>query len=469
MKKYSLIVFVLLALNAQAQTLSFKHAAHQELYGKAWNLAIWTIDTNTTKEGLLKAGAGYGGEWTRDASMNSWNAASLLRPKVAEHTLWSVTKKRDTVGHQYWDKIVWVIGAWNHFCVTGDKEFLRQAFQCGTNTMAELEAIAFNKEKHLFTGPGNINDGIAAYPEPVFEPTNRSSYVLDHKASKEIMVLSTNLLYMQAYRHLTAMCTYFTKDYRNVLFKERYDALKKSIRLHFFNASDGSLNYLIYPNGEKVKMQEGLGYAYALLFELLTEKEAKQLINNTWQSKYGIVNVYPHLPRYSDSLPGRHNQMVWAFINAFWAQAMAKYKQPKKYLVELDNQAHLALDADKGNNNFEEVANALTGKPDGGWQSDRQWSSKDHQTWNATGYCRTVVNGLFGMDFKPVGISFSPCVPMGIDEVTINNLKYRDAVLNIKVIGSGSNVVSFKVNGKRTKSFLQAGNVGIQNIVIRVQ
>jgi hypothetical protein len=471
MKQFLTIGFLFFAISMQSQSLTFKHAAHQQLYGKAWNLALWTIDTNTTKEGLLKAGAGYGGEWARDASMNCWNAASLLRPAVAEHTLWSVTKSRDTVSHQYWDKIVWVIGSWNHYCVTGDMKFLEQAYQCGTNTMAELEAIAFNKQFNLFTGPGNINDGIAAYPEPVFEPNNMSSYVLDHKKSKEIMVLSTNLLYMQAYRNLWFMAQKLQKpSHIQLRYRVKFEHILKSIGAWFYDDVNHSLNYIIYPGKTVVKMQEGLGYSYLLLFGILDSTRALKLINNTWQSKFGIVNVYPHLPRYNDSMPGRHNQMVWAFINAYWAHAMAKYKQPAKFLVELDNQAHLALDADKGNHNFEEVANALTGKPDGGWQSNRQWSSKDHQTWNATGYCRTIINGLFGMEFTPAGIRFSPCLPQGIEKVSIKDLKYRDAVLDITIKGTGTTIAQMKINGQHTSKYLLSGKVlGTQKIEITMR
>lgn len=60
----------------------------------AYKLALWTVDNNTDANKLLKAGGNYGGEWTRDISINSWNAVSMIRPDVAEHSLWSVTNKK---------------------------------------------------------------------------------------------------------------------------------------------------------------------------------------------------------------------------------------------------------------------------------------------------------------------------------------------------------------------------------------
>ena len=107
--------------------LAIKNTVVQNLLGPAFKLAIATVDRNT-HQGILAAGADYGGEWTRDCAINAWNGVSLLRPRVAETSLWSVTKNRQTIGHQYWDKIIWTIGAWNHYKVTGSRDFLAQAY-----------------------------------------------------------------------------------------------------------------------------------------------------------------------------------------------------------------------------------------------------------------------------------------------------------------------------------------------------
>jgi hypothetical protein len=469
MKKIIFLFLLVISFSTEAQLLRFKNKEHDDLYGRAWKLALWTIDTNTTDKGLLKAGAGYGGEWARDASMNSWNAASLLRPNVAEYTLWSVTRNRDTVAHQYWDKIVWVIAAWNHFCITRDLNFLRKALRCSENTLRELKYTAYNPQFGLFTGPGNINDGIAAYPEPVFEPGNMSSYVLDHKKSKDIMVLSTNLLYWKAIESIAKMHTALATGNDREYWIEELD-MHNRIKNLFYDGVNNRLAYFIYPNGEKVWMQEGLGYSYALLFNLLDDQQSLSLIKNTRLTNFGIANVYPHFPRYNDSMPGRHNLMVWAFINAYWAHAMSRLKQPNELLFEMNNQSRLALDPDKGNGNFEEVANALTGKPDGGWQSNRQWSSKDHQTWNATGFCRMIINGLFGLRFEADAIYIEPCMPAGLGSVTLWGLKYRNTRLNITITGKGTRVRKIFLNGKKLDKPLittLAPNINDINVVMR--
>ena len=39
----------------------------------AYELALWTVNINTTQNGILNAGARYDGNWTRDLSINVWN------------------------------------------------------------------------------------------------------------------------------------------------------------------------------------------------------------------------------------------------------------------------------------------------------------------------------------------------------------------------------------------------------------
>ena len=170
-----------------------------------YKLALNTVDINT-RRGILAAGGDYGGEWTRDIAINSWNIASFLRPKVAEQSLWSITIYQDTIGHQYWDKIIWAIAAYNPYLINRDKAFLKQAFACSANTMKELEATTFDDKYGLFMGTSVFNDGISGYPEVVYDPGNYSSGVFDHTNSKCIKCLSTNCIYYGAYIALGKMC-----------------------------------------------------------------------------------------------------------------------------------------------------------------------------------------------------------------------------------------------------------------------
>lgn len=157
-------------------------------------------------------------------------------------------------------------------------------------------------------------------------------------------------------------------------------------------------------------------------------------------------------------------------ISGFWGYAAKITKHYNIFQAELENQAHLALDAEKGNGNFREIYHPISGKPDGGWQSDHQWKSCDHQTWSATAFTRLVLYGLIGINFEPDGIAFTPYLPKDYYEISLDNIKYRGANLTINVKGIGDIVKSFTINGKKNrKAFLSAklkGNIFIEIEVI---
>jgi glycogen debranching enzyme len=454
MKIFSFLFLIIFSTTIFSQTLK----TPDEKINAAFELAVKTIDNNT-RNGILAAGADYGGEWTRDISINSWNGVSLLRPEVAKKSLWSVTINHDTIGHQYWDKIIWTIGALNHFKVTGDTAFLRQAYICSKNTIAQLEKNEFDKTYGLFTGPSVFNDGIAGYPEPIFDPKNSSSSVLDHKNSKTIKCLSTNCIYYGAYISIYEMGKLLKLSSNiNNEYLAKADELKKNILKYLYNPEEHKFNYLINHIGKTDNSQEGLGNSFAIIFGVVDKEEAKRLIDKIHISSFGIASIYPDFPRYSPGKPGRHNNIVWPMVNGFWAKACKQSEAFDKFFFELKNLASLAMDTDKGNKNFREIYNPYTGKPDGGWQCNKIWESCNHQTWSATAFISMVLNGISGMNFESDGISFSPYLPDNFGHVEIKDLKYRGANLNIVISGRGSRIKSFKVNGAESKMFFVPAN-----------
>jgi len=464
MKSFAALFLIIFSYCATAQTL----ITNNEKIDNAFKLAISTIDNNT-HDGILAAGADYGGEWVRDISINSWNGVSLLRPGVAEKSLWSVTVGRDTIGHQYWDKIIWVIAALNHFEVTGDTAFLRQAYYCSKNTMEQLEKTVFDDKYGMFTGPSVFNDGIAGYPEPVYDSTINSSFVLDHHA-KNIKCLSTNCIYYEAYLSLYRMHSILHPGKKDGgIFLSKAHLLKKNILKYFYDYRKGKFYYVIDEKGKVHDYQEGLGNAFAILFGIVDKQEAKKIISNIHISPFGITSIYPDFPRYSPDKPGRHNNIIWPMVNGFWAEACMQSGAYDKYYFELKNLASLAIDTDKGDNNFREIYNPYTGKPDGGWQVGTHWKSCNHQTWSATAYLAMIFKGLFGFDFNENGITFRPFLPKDLNNIEIKGLHYRNSILDIKIKGSGSKVVSFKVNGVEDQKELinckKPGNIMVEIIL----
>jgi hypothetical protein len=469
MKRIFYVLSLLISINTFAQEISSDNPSVND----AFKLALQTVDINI-RRGVLAAGGDYGGEWTRDIAINSWNGVSLFRPKVAKNSLWSVTINKDTIGQQYWDKIIWSIAACNHYLLTGDKVFLTQAYKCSANTMKELEHITFDINYGLFMGPSVFNDGIAAYPEPIFEPNNHSSGVLDHKNSYHIKCLSTNCIYYGAYVALGQMSNYLNENTAVTnAYQQKAEVLKKNILNNFYNSDNNTFNYLIDHNGKVDNSQEALGISFAVMFGILDGEKAAKLIKNAVVSKYGITSITPDFPRYSKDMPGRHNNIIWPFVNGFFANAALVAKNYKTFDHEFFSLTHLALDEDKGNYDFREIYNPISGKPDGGYQDwgelrpNFHWESCKFQTWSATAYISMVIKGLFGMKFEEKSLSFAPFLPEGIGYIKLKDLAYRDSKLNISIKGKGNTIKSFTLDGKKKTNYSIASTInGEHNIDI---
>ena len=469
MKRIIGLLSLFISLNAFGQQLS----SDNPLVNEAFNLALKTVDINV-RRGILAAGADYGREWTRDIAINSWNGVSLLRPAVAEKSLWSITINKDTIGHQYWDKIIWVTAAYNHYLATGDQSFLKQAYKCSANTIKQLEQQAYDAKYNLFTGPSVFNDGIAGYPEPVYEPGNNSSSVLDHK-SQHIKCLSTNCVYYGAYLALNKMAIALNDKNAARQYAQKAETLKQSILKNLYDGTTNSFAYLVDQNGGVFKAQEGLGISFAVIFGVIDENAANQLIRDAVVSKYGITSIYPDFPRYTQQKPGRHNNIIWPMVNGFFAQAAVKANDYSIFTNELYNLGHLALDQDKGDYDFWEIYNPTTGKPDGGWQAngnqlpDFHWASCKLQTWSATAYISMVLNGVVGLRLSERSIGFSPYLPSGISTIRLTGLSYHNALLNISIKGQGHTIKTFLVDGNSQSAHSLSSTIkGTHNIVIEL-
>ncbi len=47
--------------------------------------------------------------------------------------------------NQWWDQIIWVVAAWQHVLVTGDHDFLAEAFRIGVDSLAILDRDRFGR------------------------------------------------------------------------------------------------------------------------------------------------------------------------------------------------------------------------------------------------------------------------------------------------------------------------------------
>ena len=407
---------------------------------------------------MIRAGRNYKTPWTRDASINSWQAMNFIDPEVSRTTLLAVCDLNEDgepiiqPDVQVWDQIVWSIGAYNYYLLTDDKEFLVIAHGIIGRALETHRKNRFNKQYGLFVGGSFFNDGISGYPLSCHQQGLNDSFAPSHPVVETLMCLSTNCLYCEAYRIYGMMSERLGLAEKAETAGMYHTELKAAINKAFRNDESGCYRYIVFPDGHSDDSQELSGYAFSVLFDICPKEKQAALLKKLVTSKKGTVSIWPPFEGlYSDDKPGRHNNVIWPFLNGLIIEAAAKCGLYDFVGEELKRMTDLF----KGSKfKLHEIYSPYTGKKFGGWQTGRKWDSCKDQTWSATCYIGAVVFGVFGLNVQGKGISFIPCVPQNLRDAEISGLKIRGQNLSIKIEGYGSEIEKFFVDGKESEPFI---------------
>lgn len=455
---------------------------------RAFRIAMGDLSGNIQpfKDGLLDeacpvilAGLDYDTPWTRDAAINVWNGLGLAQPHASRNTLLAVLERSDAgirIGGQYWDAIIWAMGAWAYYLYTGDRDFLRLAEEAVRNSLRRFEAEERDPETGLFRGPAVYGDGVAAYPDR-YSPGGTSS-ILDWVRANPgkrapagygipMHALSTNCVYAQAYRVAGQMRRELGLP-EDAEVEAQGEALAERIRQRYWNHEKGTFNYILDAQGGS-DHQEGLGHAFALLFGLADADQARLVLDRQVITPHGIPCVWPSYARYTAQGGfGRHSGTVWPFISAFWGEAALLHHRPDLFEREFKQ----FTDTLNRHGQCAEIVHPETGEVYGGLQENGsgpdglQWASCMRQTWSASAYLRMVLTGLLGLRFSTAGLTFAPHLPAGLQRVHLSGLSYRGSSLEITVLGQGSRITAFQLDGEQVEPALRASLTGQHTIEV---
>ena len=476
--------------NSEYDTLSWAfHIAMGDIYS---NIRIRQGGINQSESSLLFAGMDYHGAWTRDISISTWNGTAMIYPDIIKHSLnevLTINSEGDTIiGGQYWDNVIWTIGAWDYYLFSGDKPFLKSAYSAICRTLKDREENEYDSKFGLFRGAAVYGDGISAYDNEYThtgEPngglwlSNIDKWLEANPLKKAsvgvglpMMVLSTNAVYYQTYILLSKIENELGLKV-NKQWEQKAKKIKLAINKHLWNTSRNTYDYYIDP-WKTDHHQEALGISFALLFNIADSAQARQVIQNTYSSPAGIPCVYPSYARYrKDSTSyGRHSGVVWAHAQGFWADAALKYGGQQAF-----NHVYFQLSKEAVRDmQFREIYHPTTTIAYGGLQEDGftkglicEWKSTERQTWSATAYLRMVLNGLLGLQADVDGLRIKPCLPTEFENFRLLNIPYRNCILNIYLQGSGNKIKQCTINDKTATPFIDANSEGIKTIKITLE
>ena len=434
------------------------------------NVKNYKAGVLTKSAKCLMAGADYDTPWTRDTSINVWNAFALLDRDVSKNTLLSVIAKKGDgyiIDGQYWDAVIWGIGAYQYIVVSGDTDFIKIAESALSNSLKKYEKEEYDKKDGLFRGAAVYGDGVAAYPDQyansgssgieswVNMPENKGK-VSRSGVGLPMKALSTNCVYYEAYVTLAKFQQMLGKDSADALSKA--DALKIAINKAFWNEEKGTYDYLAY----ECDYQEALGVAYVLLFGIADERQTALVLENTEITEHGIACVYPAFDRYlSLDGYGRHCGTIWPHAQGFWARAAFE----NGYIYEFENELRLLAEKAVRDNQFYEIYHPDTGEVYGGLQEGGHndiflWGSCAHQTWSATAYLSLIYYDILGASVESGKVTFKPYLPEGVNEASFSGFKVGNTTFEIIITrsGEGEKQVTVETGGEGTVRLLLTSN-----------
>jgi hypothetical protein len=399
-----------------------------------YNLALDEMIKAVEPDSTFRTGKEWAGVWTRDISYSIILSMAHLQPKVAKYSLLRKVKNgriiQDTgTGGAYpasTDRMIWAVAAWELYKVTGDQDWLRQAYAIIKNSVNDDQHNVFDSVTGMMRGESSFLD----WREQTYP---RWMQPVDIYESEN---LGTNAVHYQANMVLAQMAK-LLNDQQAVKYNQIAASIKKGINAHLWMKDKGYYGQYLYGRNFKSlsPRAEALGEALCVWFGIADTQQQKSIIENTPVTDFGISCIYPQIP----GIPPYHNNAVWPFVQSYWALASAKAGNEKSVLESI-----AAV--------YRPAALFLTNKEnfvaDNGDFAGTQINSSN-MLWSLSGSLALVHKVLFGIDFHADSLAFHPFVPKALaGKRSLANFRYRKSILRIELEGFGSRIKSFELDGK---------------------
>lgn len=431
-----------------------QYSSDQVLVDALYNMALEETSKDIEADGTFRTGKLWDGVWTRDISYSIFLSQALINPEVCKTSLMRKVQNgriiQDTGTGGSWpvstDRIVWAFAANELYNVTGDKTWLKEAYQIIRNSAIDDQWVAKNPRTGLMYGESSFLDWREQEYPLWMEP-------IDIYKSQ---CLGTNALHYQLYRILEQMGAKLKEPVEE--YKIKADEFKNAINKYLWIEDKGYYAQFMYGKNFYIKSPrcETLGEALAVLFDIADSQRQTRIIENTVVTSYGIPCFSPQIP----GIPPYHNNAIWPFVQAYWNLASAKTGNEQnlvKGIASVYRPAALLL------TNWENMV------AESGTIKGTQVNSPV-MMWSISGNLAMVYRVYCGMNFQADGISFTPFVPETLQgHKELSNIKYRNSLLDIVVNGYGNKIKSFILDEKKqTDAFFPATLTGKHSIIIEL-
>lgn len=421
-----------------------------------YNMSLEEMLKDIESDGTFRTGEQWPGVWTRDISYSIILSMAILQPEVSKNSLMQKVVNgriiQDTgTGGAYpvsTDRMIWAVAAWEIFKITGDQDWLKDAYEVIKNSAEDDLLNIVNAETGLIKGESSFLD----WREQTYPEWMQPADIFESEC------LGTNAVHFKAFQVLSDMAKELGKDN----FAKKYGIIAQNIKSAVNNrlwmTDKGYYGQYLYGRNYKLlsPKAEALGEALCILFDIADIEKQKVIVRNTPVGDFGIACIFPQIA----NVKPYHNNGIWPFVQAYWSLATAKSGNEQALedsICAIYRAVALFL---TNKENFV----AETGDYDG------TVINSDNMLWSLSGSLSIVYRIFFGMSYNRHCLSFSPFVPQIFKgRLTLKNFRYRNATLNIVMEGFGNEIAEITLDNNAISDFsIQADLEGMHDVYIKL-
>ena len=421
---------------------------HNAIFNMGLDEMVNAVEPDTT----LRTGKEWAGVWTRDVSYSIILSMSYLQPEASKISLMKkVTPDgriiQDTGSGGAWpistDRMIWAVAAYELYKVTGDKQWLEYIYPIIKKSLEDDFFVTY------VDGGVNGETSFIDWREQSYPKWMQTVDIYNSQAQ------NTGAVHVAALDVLSKIAAELGNDDEAAKYAEIAQKLNKDLQDKFWMDDKGVFAMYTYGRDYPIinPRSETLGQSFAILFDQLSPERARSITENHPVTDFGAPIFTPQIK----DMPAYHNNALWPFVASYWTLANAAVGNEQGVLEGIGSvyrpAALFATNKENLNLDNGDIATEL---------------NSSNMLWSLSGNLAITTRILFGIHYETDGLYFKPFIPEALaDTRSLENFRYRDAVLNITINGFGSEIKTFTVNGKpQTKHFIPADAKGEYNIVI---
>ncbi|HEU0302666.1 MAG TPA: hypothetical protein VFR37_24610, partial [Longimicrobium sp.] len=289
----------------------------ERLVDALYRMSLEELTQLVRDDGALSAGAKWPGVWTRDVAYSSVLALAIVAPDAVRRSLMAKVDSagriiQDTGTGGSWpistDRLTWALAAWELYAVTGDREWLRTAY--------DVIARSAGDDLHAVWDP---RTGLAR-GETSFMDWREQSYPrwMDPRDIAQSAGIGTNVVHFATHRILAQMAALLGEQFE----WGRGSAAHAQAMQEHFRTPEGYFGVFRYGrlHPALAPRSDALGNALAILYGAADAGGKATIAATMPVVDFGAPTFWPYIP----DIPHYHNGALWPFVGAFWTWASAE-------------------------------------------------------------------------------------------------------------------------------------------------